>query len=312
MIILVLFARNIQSAAKIGVILDSENQYYVHPKPKAKVSGQLMIIASVPYDERHVAAVWSQFECFTAGIDKLVLSVPLGSQHIAEPLVLAAQERLGLEVAIHYFPNTRYDVGLWCDALVELGYNNITQAPFENTILLNDSVFALRHFNSILETLQDDKSKQLVSLSYSYNGGSYWLESVLRGFSRQGIPRFLDYSCQHDANHSSFGSHFNREAERKHAIVSYHEIGLARQYPPNTTTGLFSADAPDSFPRRNTWVRHERLWKWLKDEHGFPVAKMNQPYAIPSLGDPIAAVCTSKMDKNFLQSLNFTSFPRRR
>jgi hypothetical protein len=237
MIILILSALNIQSAAKIAVILDSKSQDYVHPMSKAKESGQLMIIASVPYDERHVAAIWSQLECFTAGIDKLVLSVPHGSQHIAEPLVLAAQERLGLEVAIQYFPNTRYDVGLWCDALLELGYNNSTQVPFENTILLNDSVFALHHFNGVLEALQDDKSKQLVSLSYSYNGGSYWLESVLRGFSREGISGFLDYSCQHDANHSSFGSHFHLAWKRKREIVAYHEMGLARQYPPIARPG---------------------------------------------------------------------------
>jgi hypothetical protein len=89
---------------------------------------------------------------------------------------------------------------------------------------------------------------------------------------------------------------------------------LARQYAPNATTGLFPSDPPADWPvpEQKTWVQNERLWKWLKDEHHFPVAKLNQPYAIRSLRDPLASICTSKMDRNFLQSLNFTSFPRRR
>jgi hypothetical protein len=271
----------------------------------AVVPETLMIIASVPYDERHVAAVWSQLECFTEGIDKLVLSVPHETKQISEQLVQAAKERLGLDVDVHYFTNNRYDTGLWCDALLEEGYNNKNNntngVPFENTILLNDSVFALRQFNGILQALQADKERQLqfVSLSHSHKY-HYWLESVFRGFSRQGIATFVNYSCQLEANHSSF--------QKKTAIVLYHEMGLVTQYPPNTTVGLYESDPPTSWPMQTTWVINKRLWKWLKDEHNFPVAKMNQAYAIPSLSDPIASTCTSKMDPSFLKSLNFSSF----
>jgi hypothetical protein len=282
---------------------------------QGRVTGNVLVIASVPYDERHVAALWSQLECFTAGIDKVIISAPEGSEAVVEPTLAEARKRLRLDITAHFFKNDRYDVGLWCDALLKEGYisdntntTSLPRTPFENTILLNDSVFAIRHFNGILEELQDT-DMHLVGLSYS-NLGSFWLESVFRGFSPEGIVTFLHHSCNKSADHASFGPTLISRERKKRAIVDYHEIKLAFQYLPNTTIGLYSSDEPEHWtPRQNkTWVQIEKLWRFLKDEQRFPVAKVNQPYAVKSLKDPLIVTCTSKMEKHFLEKLNFSSF----
>lgn len=164
----------------------------------------------------------------------------------------------------HYVDrNDRYDVGLWCEALSEAGYNynnssNSTSTPmsnstaqprFEYVILLNDSVFAVRHYseyNGVLQALQDENfnnnhtetQTHVVGLSSS-NVGGYWLESVHRGFTKVGTNTFMGHSCVHDANHQSFGSHLNAPWRKKRAIVDHHEIGLVHKFPPNPTWVCF-------------------------------------------------------------------------
>lgn len=276
-------------------------------------TGNVLFIASVPYDKRHVAALWSQLECFTAGINKVIISAPEGSEAVVELILAAARKRLLLDITAHYYKNDRYDVGLWCDALIKEGYlldgnanSPVPRTPFENTILSNDSVFAIRHFNGILEELQDTH-KHFVGLSYSNTGG-FWLESVVRGFSRKGIFTFMHHSCL-PADHPSFGQNLKSRVRRKRRIVEHHEIKLASQYLPNETIGLYSSDEPQNWATRQnkTWVQNENLWRFLKDEQRFPVAKVNQPYAVKLLKDPLILTCTSKMDKDFLESLNFSS-----
>lgn len=237
----------------------------------------------------------------------MIISAPKGSEAVVEPTLAEANKRLRLDITANYFKNDHYDVGLWCDALIKAGYvsgnNNTTvpHTPFENTILLNDSIFAIRHFNGILEELQDT-GKHLVGLSYS-NLSSFWLESVFQGFSIEGIETFLRHSCK-SVDHLSFGSTLKSRARKKRAIVEYHEIKLASQYPPNTTMGLYFSDEPENWaPRRNkTWVQIEKLWRFLKDEQQFPVTKVNQPYAVRSLKDPLIFTCTSKIDTVFLET----------
>ena len=276
----------------------------------------VLVIATVPYDEDHVRALWSQLECFTDGIDVVVLSAPLGSEAIMEPFrdqVLRVLLHLN-DVTVHYFRNDRYDVGLWCDALSALGYSNTTDSvPFNNTLLLNDSVFAMRRFGGILDTLRTHRDKQMVGLSYSFTHG-YWIESVFRGFARGGILPFMAHSCSRGPSDRSFGPRYLAQYKKKRAIVTHHEIPLARQYPTNSTMGLFPSDPPGDWPEKyklgqiSTWVQNESLWRYLKDELFFPVAKVNQDYA-RACGD---SVCTSRLTNSFLGSIDFGEFPRER
>jgi hypothetical protein len=297
-----------------------------------KVDRAVLVIASVPYDSLHTAALWTQLECFTAGIDVVVLAVPLGGRAM-ESIRQRAMQVLGIPTHIYEFVNDRYDVGLWCDALSALGYNNNhsnnsndynsndsnhhhqqqqqQNTPFARTLLLNDSVFAIRHFSGILESLRDEKDKHLVGLSYSNTEG-FWLESVFRGFSPRGIQLFMNHSCHCGPDHPSFGRELASTRKQKRAIVDYHEIGLIRSFTNNqnnnhtnttTTMGLFSSDPPNDWRNKRTWVQHEELWRMLKDEQNFPAAKVNQAYSITAHN---ASTCSSQLDQTLLQNLNYS------
>jgi hypothetical protein len=288
-----------------------------------KVDQAVLVIASVPYDIRHATALWTQLECFAAGIDVVVLAVPLGGRAIVEPIRQRAMQVLGIStIHIYEFVNNRYDVGLWCDALSALGYNDNNNnnnihhqqqqnTPFARTLLLNDSVFAIRHFSGILESLRDEKDKHLVGLSYSNKQG-YWLESVFRGFSPSGIQLFMNHSCHCGPDHPSFGRRLSTR-KQKRAIVDYHEIGLIRSFTNNqnnnhtnttTTMGLFSSDPPNDWRNKRTWVQHEELWRKLKDEQKFPAAKVNQAYSITAHN---TSTCSTQLHPTLLQNLNYSS-----
>jgi hypothetical protein len=286
-----------------------------------KADQAVLVIASVPYDIHHATALWTQLECFTAGIDVVVLAVPTGGRMIVEPIRQRAMRLLGIStIHIYEFVNDRYDVGLWCDALSTLGYNTNNKndnnsdnhqqqqpntLPFARTLLLNDSVFAIRHFSGILEALRDEPDKHFVGLSYSNTAG-FWLESVFRGFSPRGIQLFRNHSCHRGPDHPSFGRQFKSKQKQKRAIVEYHEIGLIRQFDhhTNTTMGLFSSDPPNDWRNKKTWVQHEEWWRILKDEQKFPAAKVNQRYSITAHQ---TSTCSSQLDSMFLQNLNYSS-----
>ena len=58
----------------------------------------------------------------------------------------------------------------------DCGKNSTQQQPDRFVILSNDSVYAIRHFSGILDTLhQMNGTIDLVGLNYSMKGG-FWLE----------------------------------------------------------------------------------------------------------------------------------------
>ena len=71
--------------------------------------GNVLIIAVAPIDECHVVALWSQLECFTSGIDKVVLSAPLGSEGIMDKLVQEMKHKIHHlpTIVVHYVKNDR-------------------------------------------------------------------------------------------------------------------------------------------------------------------------------------------------------------
>ena len=138
-----------------------------------------MVIAAVPKDENHAVALWTELECLTGGLDLVVFAVPEWSRDIVEKIANQARHKLGLNIMTRYYVNDRYDVGLWCDALSDISGSFMHAADsikYESIILLNDSVYALRHFTGIQDRLaQSHGQLDMVSLSY-YNESSYWLE----------------------------------------------------------------------------------------------------------------------------------------
>ena len=100
----------------------SSQQQPQQQRPKRpKRNRRLLVIASVPKDERHLIALWSQLECFTSTMDTVVIAAPSERRQIVTRLVELAQQSIphlhpttGTTKlrAMPTFVNDRYDVGL--------------------------------------------------------------------------------------------------------------------------------------------------------------------------------------------------------
>jgi len=257
----------------------------------------LLIIATVPQSNLHVQALWTILQCMSVGYDHVVLSGPRGARAILME-TMKLMRHLQVHPNVHLLltsENDRYDVGLWCDALdmVEeqspLSYKYIT--------LINDSIMILRHTRAVMDALET-RRYDLVGMSYSHTGGSFWIESYVRGFSKRGIQAFRQHSCTKEGSHSSFRT--------KRKVVDFHEIGLMqyfRERPDQrqvgawqsdnkindtmVAVGLYPGDHPDGWVGRGdanrTWVASFNLPFWkrvLLKGQLFPLAKVKMPQMI--------------------------------
>ncbi|KAL3921366.1 MAG: hypothetical protein SGILL_002785 [Bacillariaceae sp.] len=212
---------------------------------------RLLIIAAVPKDARHAATLWTELECFTTNVDKVIVSAPGRSHEIVEEMLQLARQTIPhfvdgeVELQARYYKNDRYDVGLWCDALQAMPRDDV-----EEFGLLNDSVFAMRPDSTVFESLQAN-NQSLTSLGYSYSAKffreygpeHYWVESIFRGMDVAGLQTFMNHSCV-PASHPYFCSKDPSDARRKACIVNNFEHDLASQYPRHKVGGVFLADAP--------------------------------------------------------------------
>ena len=276
------------------------------PTTLTKRTKNLLIIASVPYDERHAAAIWSQLECLTIGIDKVVISAPMWSKPVVEAILSAAREALALDIEAAYFVNDRYDVGLWCDALKWEGYSaSGDKGPYEHIFLINDSVFTVRNSTHLVSKIESGRFS-LVGMTYSKNPG-YWLESVYRAFTPTGIATYMNHSCV-PATHESFCPDEPDAQVRKRCIVDYHEIAIAGLYPRKNITGIFSADPDDEKGEGVlTWVRNRKPWNRLVKFQGFPLAKVSPKHFIPELDYYLLRACTRTMNRTLVEGLDYES-----
>lgn len=278
----------------------------------------VQILSTVPWDDRHVVALWTELECFTKDVDKVVVSAPEWSQDIIDSVVREARARIPhlshamgkTSIETKFFVNDRYDVGLWCDALRSILKRG---DRYDDFVLLNDSVFALNEFGGVLGALRASRNNvSMTSLSYSGTGkDGMWLESVFRAFSKDGIVRFLKHSCV-PSNHRSFCRKRKSAQNRKRCITVYHEIGMARKFPPNQTLGLFPSDVPKEMWGKRpyaTWVLHVPYWRnVLVEQMGFPAAKVGMKSMIESINDPLLKNCTRHLDWSLLERLNFDAY----
>ena len=245
---------------------------------------RVLVMAAVPRDKRHVLALWSQLECFTIGVDHVILSAPLWSKEITTQIIELAKDKIPRfssgEVTIQpeYFLNDRYDVGLWCDAIESL---NIDE--FDEFGLINDSVFAMNSFSEVFDALSL-KNVSLTSTGYSYTPKSFegdddpvnfWVESIYRGFTKTGIDIFREHSCV-PKDHPFFCP---EKDDNKACIVNNFEHDFAIQYPCDKVYGIYPSDAPSSFlerSRHRMWARNTPYWRALKADLNFPIAKVKQ------------------------------------
>ena len=94
------------------------------------------IIAVNPDSKERFLALWSQLECFFGNNDKfgeVMISAPSWAKRegLIEPCLKNAKETLphfkdgSISLSLQYYTNDRYDVGLWCDALLNEGDENL-------------------------------------------------------------------------------------------------------------------------------------------------------------------------------------------
>ncbi|KAL3916701.1 MAG: hypothetical protein SGILL_005058 [Bacillariaceae sp.] len=276
-----------------------------------------MVLSVAPRTTKHVVALWSELECFTSDVDYVILSGPTWSEHILQHVVELAKATIPkfadnrITVKFQTSVNDRYDVGLWCDALDWMETAGDLQ-NFEQIELLNDSVFALRPYSSILSSLQEH-NVSMTSLSYSLirpegtGPEMFWVESVWRGFNRTGIQTFKDYSCR-PANDPMFCS--RRWWGKKGCIVENFERNMVKQFPRDNVFGLFPSDVPTEMLTRKhnfpQWVRNPPYWQQLVEERGFPVSKVNWPEMIGSMDDDKLQTCTRFLDRSKLEEFDFS------
>jgi hypothetical protein len=275
---------------------------------------RLLVLATVPKSTRHVIAAWSQLECFSSGVDHVVISAPKWSKDTVDKIANMARSNIPrfangqVELSVQHHLNNRYDVGLWCDALEATDIER-----YDEFGLINDSVFALREFTGVFDALRA-KNVSLTSMSYSYTpkwliGPSgpenFWVESVFRGFDKAGIAAFQDHSCVAE-DHPFFCP---GEENNKACIINNFEHDLVTSYPCDSVYGLYPSDTPKQHLEKNrfrTWVKNPEYWRDLVEKLDFPVSKVKETTMVKSVTDPALTKCTQYYNHSLLYDFDFT------
>eukprot|EP00594_Rhizosolenia_setigera_P005429 CAMPEP_0178948130 /NCGR_PEP_ID=MMETSP0789-20121207/5299_1 /TAXON_ID=3005 /ORGANISM="Rhizosolenia setigera, Strain CCMP 1694" /LENGTH=409 /DNA_ID=CAMNT_0020628457 /DNA_START=149 /DNA_END=1375 /DNA_ORIENTATION=- len=280
------------------------------------------IIGIVPDNKERLLALWSQLECYFGNekYDEVIVSAPTWARDdgIIEPFLSAAEENIphfksgSVSLKIQYYENDRYDVGLWCDALLD--ENNGALSEGNNFVLSNDSIMAVEQFTAIIDTLKE-RNLSMTSLNYSFLE-KYWLESVLRAFSKDGIVKYIEYACKGAPSMRDRCS----ENDFKRCIVENYEIAIVDLFERKEVWGLFPSDVPKDMIRRRgapqTWPGNFAYWNQiLRKEMKFPAVKIsweaffhckirNPRYKERRLkDDDLLKRCTSHLDPSFLNPM---------
>ncbi len=244
-------------------------------KKNNKVINTVLIIATVPYSADHVMALWTQLECVTSGIDRVLISAPDTSwskEIIAH--VIKRFTQLSNTTAFHleavFNLNNRYDVGLWCDGIDHINARNTSTAVPRAMFLINDSAAALSRYDALtnrtvhatqIEQLNETNKYEKGSLKLiSLNGDLstpgrnkyFWVESVYRGLTPDGASIFYKHSCSAKQRRACVGK---RGIAAKDCIVDRFEHTLTRSYSPLDLKIMFPSFPPEE------WEPSIRCWE---------------------------------------------------
>ena len=206
----------------------------------SEANKSVLIIAAVPYQSVRSISLWSQLQCFTGKIDKVIIAAADYTKEILDPFVMEAVQTIPqlsggkTEVEVKYYKNDRYDNGLWCDALNDGNVLN----DFDEFLLINDSIMAIRESTEMIDVMRD-KKLTMGSLTYSLLGDGYWLEAGYRGFNLKGVKMLMQHICVPNPCEKK------KKINRKHrCMVDTFEIPIARLFERNEVWGLYHGDAP--------------------------------------------------------------------
>ncbi|KAL3906513.1 MAG: hypothetical protein SGILL_009240, partial [Bacillariaceae sp.] len=274
-------------------LLLEESDLNAAPLVQREGPRRVLVIAAVPNDARQASALWTELECLTRMVDKVIVSAPgeherfvlylldLARKHIPH----FANEQVLLEAK--FYSNDRYDVGLWCDAL-----EDVNKTTYDEFGLLNDSVFVIKPDSQVLDAIEG-RNLSLSSLAYSFSSKffrefgpeHYSVQSTYRGMYVEGLHTFMSHSC-HPVDHPSFCADDPSEARRKACIANNFERTLASKYDRDKVGGLYLADAPKDLSTEQNgkiWQTNVAYWKKLVAQHGFPVIKSKRTNIIPEV-----------------------------
>eukprot|EP00984_Skeletonema_dohrnii_P000124 scaffold36_cov137-Skeletonema_dohrnii-CCMP3373.AAC.5 len=254
---------------------------------------KVLIIATRPSSADRVRAIWSLLECFTEGIDHVLISAPDEAwsrstiNSVVELFKNSMRGNYTFELDAAFYVNDRYDGGLWCDGIEH--YFAFNQSSSTTTInnkkqifLVNDSAFALRKYSSLTEKIANETDKEMmgddgvvkfVSLNgdlrkddkggfhqTSSGGGfhdQFWLESVYRGFTPSGVSVFFNHTCRMNFPCNERVKRMGRN--RKRCIVEEFEISLADAFIDSEIGAMFPTYFPRHLLEQNS-SSHKRKW----------------------------------------------------
>jgi hypothetical protein len=269
----------------------------------------MLIISCTLTDQRYLAALWSALECAAPMYERVHLALPDWSRDVMEAFVHRARMELPqLRFSRHYVMYTRWDMGLWCDVLDLVD-------PSKYIVLLTDSVFFTRpHYSKLLTLLMTDQYDMVGMTAFEYEG-EYYVEQFMRGFTRDSIQVFRNYTCVAIFD-ASFGYHVvNLNGQHEH-VLFHHERQVDKIYARDRVTGIFPANPPPDDPlgvlsHNKTWETSDNLLYWMRmrDEQEFPLAKVNRPRHVPKqLNLPHLKVCTTRVNATFFSKV-YRRFP---
>ncbi len=143
-----------------------------------------------------------------------------------------------------------------------------------------------------------------------------WVESVYRGFTPQGLQRFLDHSCTHSAFLKC------SEAGMKQCIVDYHEKALTKSYKMFEARSIYPSYYPtqkyeikywkkegldftkqQSDFRGDPWIHGRKYHQHLLTEFNFPLAKVKATIEGGTRG--VNSECFNTVADSFFDSLRY-------
>ena len=325
-----------QDVAELKRILHAKGGSQARSRAQSQ-SRAIMIIAVYPKSIDRIGAIWSQLECFSHDYEKIVI-VSLGGESQMDESLLKLMNEISIEMpeiaskieTRVFAQNEKRDTGLWCDYLIKDDilqkgldgtYLGGSAGVFDNFLLINDSVMAVENSNELLDTLHA-KKLSMVSLNF-WNENTdekipFWVESVARVFSLEGIQTYADEVCSKMNNIQwrkdcpdlmKFVTWHNPRKIKK-CIVRKTEVEIASLYSPSKVLGLYPGEVPESliqnerFYRSASWTSHYTYWALtLRQKMNFPALKVTNEdflnYAIKKRPRDIRT-CTLRMGKGML------------
>jgi len=325
-----------QDAAELKRILHAKGGSQARSRAQSQ-SRAIMIIAVYPKSIDRIGAIWSQLECFSHDYEKIVI-VSLGGESQMDESLLKLMNEISIEMpeiaskieTRVFAQNEKRDTGLWCDYLIKDDilqkgldgtYLGGSAGVFDNFLLINDSVMAVENSNELLDTLHA-KKLSMVSLNF-WNENTdekipFWVESVARVFSLEGIQTYADEVCskmnniqwRKDCPDLMKFETWPNLVRLKKCIVRKTEVEIASLYSPSKVLGLYPGKVPENliqnerFYRSPSWTSHYTYWALtLRQKMNFPALKVTNEdflnYVIKKRPRDIRT-CTLRMGKGML------------